>query len=1689
MNEQDRGNLLKMANEIAGHYEVPSDLLRAVVGHESGWVVDVPGTSGEIGLGQLMPDTARKLGLVVNDQYDDRLHPGRNLDGAARYLKEGYERTGSWKGALSFYNTGRSVETPKGREYQQKVLDQWQKDQEAGMLEPPRIKTGPSEVGQPAQPTEITPETVMAGAPEAAIAKQPLIKAETLSEIGGAAKDMIFGGPRSVMIPEERYQQVAKEAGYYKPTGEWSSATGETKVWEPTPVDVHPGWSKPWEMIGSQLGVGAKMSVGGLVDTYEKLTGPPATDIQKGWMDSLKKMFTVPPEKVGTDLASKVLQGFGAAPIGVAEFGGAMAIGGIPGAMALGALKAPGGVVEKVKGAAEYGLLGGTLRATGGLSLAPRVGAMGAIGGGQAAVAGGDAKDITAGALIMMTLATPGGRRLKEAVDSDMKPADIGKAEWENVKEAVNRTPEPTPIPTPQSPLKPPEPSVAVRPPEAPVVAPTPVPEAKMEGIPVYHATTEPFKPELMKEAIYVSPSEQVAGYFKGKGQIVEKLYLDKDAKILEYKDIPEEIRNIKDWDKYSPAVAKYAKEQGYDAVYSTPPPSELLEKTGVPKYQVEITVVNPTKLTKPEPTPSAPPRPAEAPAQAGAKWDFIDKIDTSKGPGVFGYQKEFAENDSQIAKVLAKKQDFETREMESFRRLREKYGEDSNWRDWPKDDPDYIEWDKASDKRSEYNAKFARLAEDRINQYKEDTIPDLAAKGKGEGVPGGEGEIDQFIMGPTDQRITNLENDIRMMREADYPKKEITDKEAQLTKLKETEPTPTTKMYGGGPDTREFLSGITGKPKPTQPPKDPELAAAQEKIASHISVGEHEKKPWITPTGVYTSMVDRFHPLNKLVMSYGGKQRPSISEDPYKQARLYAGWHGKADAFIEYHPFNRKTMEFENIKPLRDIVKPLEEQGKLQDFRDYLVARRAIERESRGFETGIDLEAAQTVIKGLGPEMEAPAKEFEIYMDATLRYMRDSDMISPERYQQIKAGSTDYAPLLRVFEQEKTIGSGKGFEASQVIKAFKGSKRDIVDPIESGIKLTYAAINASERNRIGLTLINWAEKSGVMGKEISPVSPKMVPYEVKLKEILKSPEARKMLEESGFTEDEAAIFRPSGFRPAKDVISVWQDGKRKYYRVSEDIADIIQGLDEQSTGIFLRIFSGPAQALRLGATTLSPEFGIRNFLKDQFPAFIHSKYGYKPFIDYFKGVITLARGGEEYWKYMISGAPHAELVSLDRRRLQKKLEDVLSGKLTMPGFLVRYPIEAMKILSEYSERGTRIGEFKKALREKGVSAETIQEAGFQSREVTVDFGRRGAATKALNMLTAFWNANIQGLDKVVRAHKTNPLGTMAKALAAVTIPSILLELAFHDDKRYQDLAQWRKDLFFNIPSAVGVISLPRPWTYGLLYGAIPQRLTNYALSKDSHAFDKLLTAIGRELPDFPLPTAFKPFIEAWANKSFFFDRPIVPGWKEGLPPKFQYGPGTSESAKQLGRLISKLPVISDSKMASPAVIDNLVMSWTGGGGRLALNVLDRGLKEAGIVHDIPRASATLADYPIVRAIVARYPAADAEPIKRFYENANKIQAAAQAFKQEGKRLAYQGRGDEIKELQKEFGMDPFIKITKMRATMSNMMKFVEMVDLNPNMAPEEKRIARDKTLTTAIEFAKKTNAMIDKTRTRRPTQ
>lgn len=92
-------NYRTVAMSTAQKYGIPPDLFLGLVQAESGFNPNARSPVGARGLAQLMPATARGLGVNPDD-------PIQNLEGGARYLSQQYKRFGKWDLALAAYNAG-----------------------------------------------------------------------------------------------------------------------------------------------------------------------------------------------------------------------------------------------------------------------------------------------------------------------------------------------------------------------------------------------------------------------------------------------------------------------------------------------------------------------------------------------------------------------------------------------------------------------------------------------------------------------------------------------------------------------------------------------------------------------------------------------------------------------------------------------------------------------------------------------------------------------------------------------------------------------------------------------------------------------------------------------------------------------------------------------------------------------------------------------------------------------------------------------------------------------------------------------------------------------------------------------------------------------------------------------------------------------------------------------------------------------------------------------------------------------------------------------------------------------------------------------------------------------------------------------------------------------------------------------
>ena len=735
----------------------------------------------------------------------------------------------------------------------------------------------------------------------------------------------------------------------------------------------------------------------------------------------------------------------------------------------------------------------------------------------------------------------------------------------------------------------------------------------------------------------------------------------------------------------------------------------------------------------------------------------------------------------------------------------------------------------------------------------------------------------------------------------------------------------------------------------------------AKARVLGVLSVGEKSGRK-MTIDRLYTAAVDELHPIKKYVDALF-PEGVDFDKDPFKKAWLSRGWAGKAETLLNYGIVDK---DYKKIGPsLKEILDPVK--ANLDDFRAYITAKRAIELHGRDIESGITLEDAEQVVKELEtPEFVKAQKKLVEFSDALVDVLVDAQILDKAGADTFRAMNENYVPFYRVFEE---MGGSHGYgktgyaNLGNPVKRMKGSQRDIVDPLESIVRNAFFFTNVAERNNVGRLVVELAERKQGSGKWVEKVPASMRPVTFGLSEIREALEGIGVDTDGLDLDNAATIFRPSPFPAGKEnILAVWREGKKEFYQVEPELYRALLSLDKESANLFVNLLSKPAALLRAGAT-LSPDFMVRNPIRDMWTALVYSKYGYKP-ADFAKGLFSVLKKDDLYWKFHASGAAHGAMVSLDRDYLQGSLRGMLqtSAKDKAKTLLLN-PLELLRALSEYGEMATRLGEFGRGVKAEGQTGEGVRKAALSARDVTLDFARWGYVGKIPNRVIAFFNANVQGMDKMVREFKRNPGRSILRSLLYVTLPSIILYMMNRDDERYQELPQWEKDLFWIILTPKHVFRIPKPFELGVIFGTLAERMLEYVYTEDPDAFKGYLNTVKEAgLPDI-LPTAFTGWLEAfYANKSFFTDRPIVPVGEERLPAEMQYGNYTSETAKLIGRYLH----------ISPRKADHIAYSYGGGLARYGTRVLDQLLKAVGATEKVTKPASTLADYPVMGAFTSR---------------------------------------------------------------------------------------------------------------------
>jgi hypothetical protein len=385
------------------------------------------------------------------------------------------------------------------------------------------------------------------------------------------------------------------------------------------------------------------------------------------------------------------------------------------------------------------------------------------------------------------------------------------------------------------------------------------------------------------------------------------------------------------------------------------------------------------------------------------------------------------------------------------------------------------------------------------------------------------------------------------------------------------------------------------------------------------------------------------------------------------------------------------------------------------QDLKDYLVARRywndLQQREDVKVTEQQKLDSAKTLdslAMKYGDSLkwfDETAKEIYEFQKRVLRIAVDSGNMKEETYKNITNKNQNYIPFQRVLDEEfgeyDSAGQGKVFTnatINRVIKKIVGSEREVKDPIESIIKNTFRIVDLAAQNRVALSISSLAD---IMPEYIQPIGPLMETIEV----------------------DGKKVKRPTGEAP-KGTITVFEDGKRKYYRVAPPILKAVEQMRPEQFNFVQKFFQAPASVLRAGAT-LIPEFWVRNVIRDMQSAFIQSEARPIPIIDPIRGLVALIGKTDLHNQWMQSGGSFNNYMELSDNGMARAQKELLSND----GKIARYLKNPLRIPEDISltfEQAVRIGTFAAAKR-KGMSD---TKAAFESRDATLDFARGGSASK-----------------------------------------------------------------------------------------------------------------------------------------------------------------------------------------------------------------------------------------------------------------------------------------------------------------------------------------------------------------------
>lgn len=284
------------------------------------------------------------------------------------------------------------------------------------------------------------------------------------------------------------------------------------------------------------------------------------------------------------------------------------------------------------------------------------------------------------------------------------------------------------------------------------------------------------------------------------------------------------------------------------------------------------------------------------------------------------------------------------------------------------------------------------------------------------------------------------------------------------------------------------------------------------------------------------------------------------------------------------------------------------------------------------------------------------------------------------------------------------------------------------------------------------------------------------------------------------------------------DVINVMRDGIREDWAVPTEMATAIKGLNAKEAGWILQnLFVGINNVFKGFYTAFDPDFIATNPARDISDAMSSElieggvKSGKQFMQSYLDGFVSSVMKNDDYQAWKLAGGGGSTYLSDNP---WAKPEDVVSkigfrrdakGKvkdaLTKP---VQSSTEIFEAISRVTEEGTRVAKFIADLKAAGVDVkdleglksfselpESVRDAAFGSRRITLDFSAGGDLARVLNKVLLFFNPRLLGAAKNVELLKNNPARYATVMALKVGVPALAIHAWNSQFEDFKDIADF----------------------------------------------------------------------------------------------------------------------------------------------------------------------------------------------------------------------------------------------------------------------------------------------------------